>query len=133
MEKESRAEKKTGKKRQIVSEEEFLATLGIEDLVQGKYTFHLGDDDLAIEVTRLGYGDRCIKRGLLSDGDRTLHYEIDEDKLIKIVFDSVADGRKKNIEWESVLSKGAYQFKMVGDRLSKGLIKHLKLSEQSIS
>jgi hypothetical protein len=130
MEKEK---EKLEKKKFLIPESEFLASLGIEDLVQGKYTFHLGDDDLTIQVSRLGFGDSQIKRGFLSDGDRTLHYELDEDKLIRIVFDNDVEGKKKNIEWESILSKGAYQFKMVGDRLGKGIINHLKLSEQSVS
>jgi|GEM_PF-5653004 len=104
-----------------------------DDPVNSRYTFHLGNDQLLISITRLGFGDQNIKRGVLTDGDRILHYELEDDSIINIIYDSEEElDQSQRIEWESILHKGAYQFKIIGDSLQKGIIDRLRLSSRSV-
>jgi hypothetical protein len=118
---------------EIDKELESLRNIGneiiAEDIAEMPFSFFIGNDRLSVKVTRLGYGDQRISRGNISDGYSTLHYELSDDSLVKLKLeDSI-----KPIEWESILKKGSYRITLSGDRLARGVIDRLTLSEKSVS
>lgn len=118
---------------EIDKELESLRNIGneiiAEDIAEMPFSFFIGNDRLSIKVTRLGYGDQRIRRGNISDGESTLHYELSDDSLVKLKLED----SKRPIEWESILKKGSYRITLSGDKLARGVIDRLVLSEKSVS